>query len=730
MRQRIYRLHVLCAAASALIVIPAPAAEIRWGVFDITGKVTDVSTDGTLVEARAGADGGEKPDEVDGGTFEVNGVTFGDGFTLDEPTHSDTLNSRCGVPSSGPDREYYILLRNGDRKGNGGASITFKGLTIGNTYQVQVWVSDNNANPPGDLRLVLGNGATAPPDPGKPGHATLNPKTREGSPGQYALGTFRADAASQSFGAQAWKGFNGTPAAAPNTFVNAVQLRDLGAGAPDKQATPEKSPPRAEIKITRHIYDKPSDRYFVEWTSKAGEAYGVYLSENAGSVKTCIAALVRAEAEKTSFGPFPNPRPGNAHLTFEIGPPDTTPPACNRAWGAGTRVSLHFSGAMKPGTAIDPSNYSLACDDGTQVSVKAAKPLPGGSSILLTTSEPLKLATGYSVTMKNLTDIAGRTLGHPEVSFRTWDNSPQGVKVFILAGESNMVGHGQYDTGLGGKTGGVGSLREQVTKNPDQYGHLVDAAGKWRKLDGMMFWWNRADPGGPPRISKGPLTVGFGAGTDCIGPEYGFGMALEQSFALDPVLIIKTAWDGRSLHEDFRSPTAGSRRDGRIGPHYLQMMDQVHQVLDQLGEEFPMFDFLGYQICGFGWHQGRTDMLDDMLDGVTGKAYEENLAMFIRDIRADFGKPRLPVCIATAGQGGMDITPASRSTLAGQLAVADPAKYPEFAGNVTTVDTRPFQRDAGQSPKEDAGLWHHNGETLYLIGKGMGDAMVKMLADP
>ena len=61
------------------------------------------------------------------------------------------------------------------------------------------------------------------------------------------------------------------------------------------------------------------------------------------------------------------------------------------------------------------------------------------------------------------------------------------------------------------------------------------------------------------------------------------------------------------------------------------------------------------------------------------------------------------------------------------LAVADPEKYPEFAGNVFTVDTRPFQRSPEESPRPDGSHWHNNGHTLWLIGKGMGDGMVNML---
>ena len=60
----------------------------------------------------------------------------------------------------------------------------------------------------------------------------------------------------------------------------------------------------------------------------------------------------------------------------------------------------------------------------------------------------------------------------------------------------------------------------------------------------------------------GKLTTGYGSRAKPdkdggkIGPEFTFGLAMDA--ALDePVLIIKTAWGGKSLHTDFRPPSAG-----------------------------------------------------------------------------------------------------------------------------------------------------------------------------
>src|SRR5690606_37243798 len=54
---------------------------------------------------------------------------------------------------------------------------------------------------------------------------------------------------------------------------------------------------------------------------------------------------------------------------------------------------------------------------------------------------------------------------------------------------------------------------------------------------------------------KGKLTVGYGS-PNCIGPELEFGQVVGDHFD-EQVLLIKTAWGGRSLYRDFRSPSAG-----------------------------------------------------------------------------------------------------------------------------------------------------------------------------
>ncbi len=204
--------------------------QISWSVHDISGNITDVSTLGALVQAHSGADLGTR-DVVDGSTFDINGVMFDDDHVFDSPDRFDTISGRAG--SYTPENaDYYTLLQYADRNLSGQATFTFSGLTIGSTYQIQVWRADNG-NTAGENGMVLNSGGTNTiPTPGTLGHATLLREVSEGGYGQYAVGTFVADASTLQFLAQAYGGLTTTPSAQSNLTINASQLRQI-ATAPD-----------------------------------------------------------------------------------------------------------------------------------------------------------------------------------------------------------------------------------------------------------------------------------------------------------------------------------------------------------------------------------------------------------------------------------------------------------------------------------------------------------------
>ncbi|MGV3484675.1 MAG: sialate O-acetylesterase [Planctomycetaceae bacterium] len=304
---------------------------------------------------------------------------------------------------------------------------------------------------------------------------------------------------------------------------------------------------------------------------------------------------------------------------------------------------------------------------------------------------------------------------------------PKPVQVFILAGQSNMEGAGQIQANPQ-RNGGQGSL-ECLANDPAtaaRFAPLRDAAGKWRvRNDVWISYLSR----------KGPLTVGFGARSETIGPELGFGWVMGDAIEA-PVLLIKCAWGGKSLAVDFRPPTAGmpsyslgekmdaeiARDPTIVGKYYRETLTLTKAALSHLKELVPGSDG-SYELVGLAWHQGWNDRINDRFNA----EYESNMAHFIRDIRKDLEAPALPVVIAETGMTGPDEThPRALSLMKAQAAVAERA---EFQGNVAFVGTRDFWRPAEQSPSGQGYHWNSNAETYYLIGEAMGQAMKRMMGD-
>lgn len=295
--------------------------------------------------------------------------------------------------------------------------------------------------------------------------------------------------------------------------------------------------------------------------------------------------------------------------------------------------------------------------------------------------------------------------GSPKKSAPVEKNTP--VKVFILAGQSNMEGHGIIKADPK-RNGGQGSL-EFLTKDSvtaEKFKHLLGNDGKWSVRDDV--WIHYLD-------RKGRLTAGYGVREDRIGPELGFGQVIGDAYE-EPVLLVKLAWGGKSLAVDFRPPSSG----GIVGPFYKEVVQRTKDVLGNLGKHFPDLADRRHEIVGFGWHQGWNDRVNQAFTD----EYEKNMANFIRDIRKDLGVKNLPFVIAETGQGG----PGEKNSraLALMKAQAVVAKYKEFEGNVAFVGTREFWRDKSVSPTDQGYHWNSNAETYYLIGEAMGHAMKKL----
>ncbi|MEO2020734.1 MAG: sialate O-acetylesterase [Pirellulaceae bacterium] len=193
---------------------------------------------------------------------------------------------------------------------------------------------------------------------------------------------------------------------------------------------------------------------------------------------------------------------------------------------------------------------------------------------------------------------------------------------------------------------------------------------------------------------SGPLTVGFGGNGDKIGPELGFGMSLARKID-GPILIIKTSWGGKSLHYNFRPPSAGpyqlnekeaaSDRAAQIkkdtGLNYRMMTTQVNEVLANLKDHHPAYDEkAGYNLAGFVWFQGFNDQFSDAFRD----NYRDNMVTFIKDVRKQYNVPAMPFVIGVLGTGMTAEKVAENKVSLGQRAAAE---TPEFKGNVASVES-------------------------------------------
>ena len=322
------------------------------------------------------------------------------------------------------------------------------------------------------------------------------------------------------------------------------------------------------------------------------------------------------------------------------------------------------------------------------------------------------------------------------------------LKVFILAGQSNMEGHARIETfDYIGDDPATAPLLKQM-RGPDGKPAVADHV--WISYLTGHYEGNANGEG------TGKLTSGFGArGSNPtqdggkIGPEFTFGLTMDAALK-EPVLLIKTAWGGRSLNTEFRPPSAGPyefseaqiaqmQKQGKdveaakaakakeTGRFYRFMIDHVKSVLADPKRVCPAYDpAAGYEIAGFVWFQGFNDLVDGGTypNGPDGKTrdyskYSKWMADFIRDTRKDLGTPKMPFVIGVLGVDGVK---ANEGTIAFREAMAAPALLPEFKGNVTAVATAPFWSDELAAIDQKRAKVKQMGHLLKVKAKGHPNA--------
>lgn len=289
---------------------------------------------------------------------------------------------------------------------------------------------------------------------------------------------------------------------------------------------------------------------------------------------------------------------------------------------------------------------------------------------------------------------------------------PRPVRVFLLAGQSNMEGHGVADLDdERDYNGGRGTLLHWLEHGGKKEGFadLRNADGTWAARDDVFVTY-RTERG---LVKNGPLSVGFGVheGKHHIGPELGIGRVLGDRFD-EPVLLVKTAWGGKSLAKDFRPPSA----EGDTGPFYTRMLEELRTAMRMMTLDHPALAGGTPVLTGFVWFQG----WNDACDREATQQYAQNLALLIQDVRKDLGDAELPFVVGETGNWDREEFREAQRRGCGDAAVAQGTRF---------VATRHFLRAKENSPNQGHGHhWFGNGESYFKIGCALGKGMSGLLA--
>jgi|WetSurMetagenome_2_1015567.scaffolds.fasta_scaffold100444_2 hypothetical protein len=284
-----------------------------------------------------------------------------------------------------------------------------------------------------------------------------------------------------------------------------------------------------------------------------------------------------------------------------------------------------------------------------------------------------------------------------------WSACAAPIKVFILSGQSNMVGFGKINDFCSGCP--LGTI-EQNTFSKIAWYVAVDNDTSITFIDPLA-------PGNPRQFS----------GFTTFGPEIGIAKKLSVKYPGEQLIFVKVAWGGKNLQENWINNAAGV---------YTWFKTRVKDALNDIPTR-PKFAS-GYTIAGMIWIQGESDGLDASM----AKTYAAHLATFVNTIRTDsyLGFPSsLPFVYGK-------IQNAKRWAYSPDH-VLENAKWIPYGLNVQVgqyrAQTIPCVRCTDGSSSANATVWnsessdnpfnkwHYDSQGVTNVGLALGQAMVELL---
>jgi hypothetical protein len=359
-------------------------------------------------------------------------------------------------------------------------------------------------------------------------------------------------------------------------------------------------------------------------------------------------------------------------------------------------------------------------------------------------------------------------VGPPTIDVPPYDGTPadmsKPVQVFVMLGQSNMVGMGAVIKKLS-----ADHALEVVVKEQKLYPFLLDDAGDWVERKDVRYV-SMVQGGDKKQVMHNEfLRVGGGSWSKpaaFMGIEYGVGHLLGNAYE-EPVLLLKCSNGNRSLGYDLLPPgTKGydftvtekkNKKDKKstetvettytyagygqgpmrwikgttpvpptgdahlhAGEQYDIDIGNAKAALATIDQYYP--GAKGYDVAGIFFWQGEWDSGDPGL----AAHYEENLVNFITSVRRDLGAPDAKFVLGTIGEHVKGESGGNRKlVLEAHLAVdGKSGKYPEFKGNVATVYTHPYAQGG-----EGNAHYGKNSRVYMDVGLLMGQAMLELLGE-
>jgi len=297
------------------------------------------------------------------------------------------------------------------------------------------------------------------------------------------------------------------------------------------------------------------------------------------------------------------------------------------------------------------------------------------------------------------------------------------VQVYILLGQSNMVG-----------SGSIGPLKDIAAQ---KYPYLVDDSGAWttRKDVRNVFIMASGNKIGGVKQNNW-MTIE----KPKIGPEIGIGHQLGHATDA-PVMILKSCIGNRSLGWDLLPPGIEAyEHGGKLHPGYRGTPDDpkgdtggdmskgwyagcqydgdvasAKHVLENLDKFYP--GAKGYEVKGFFWWQG----CKDKGNAAHAERYGIHLVQLIRSLRKDFDAPDAFFVSASIGETKMGAKGNEGKMMEALMAVAE-SDHEDFKGKAGFVYTHPMAQGGGS-----CGHYGNKVEVYMDVGEAMGKAMVELL---